>query len=65
MDQRTDFRDGDDLVCPTCKCETMIKHIGDTTKGYGQQQYVCSCGTTMQFEHPEARRPQAAGTATS
>jgi transposase-like protein len=65
MDQRTELRDHDDLVCPTCSSETMIKHTGDVTKGFGQQPFTCSCGTTMQLEHPDTRQQQATGAATS
>lgn len=65
MQQRTEFREKDDLTCANCGCEAMIKHTGDASKGYGQQPYMCSCGTAMQFEHREARDRQTAGSATS
>ena len=61
MQQRNEFHDQDDLVCSNCKCEIMIKHTGDTSKGYGNQPYTCSCGTTMQFEHQHSDQGQATG----
>jgi hypothetical protein len=44
--------DGTDYVCKTCGCEIMVKHRGDEAKGYGRSDYVCTCGTPMQLEHP-------------
>lgn len=61
MQQRNDFNDRDDLVCSNCHCEIMIKHTGDTSKGYGSQPYLCSCGTTMQLEHARSGQEQTAG----
>lgn len=61
MQQRTNFNDSDDLVCRNCNCEIMIKHVGDSSKGYGQQQYICSCGQPMTFEHQRAGEAQTAG----
>jgi DNA-directed RNA polymerase subunit RPC12/RpoP len=45
--------DGTDYVCKTCGSEIMVKHRGDESKGYGRGDYVCTCGTAMQLEHPE------------
>jgi DNA-directed RNA polymerase subunit RPC12/RpoP len=45
--------DGTDYVCKTCGSEIMVKHGGDPAKGFGRGDYVCSCGTTMELEHPK------------
>jgi hypothetical protein len=58
MQQQNEFHDRDDLVCSNCRSEVMIKHTGDTSKGYGQQAYTCSCGTKMQFEHQHSGQEQ-------
>jgi DNA-directed RNA polymerase subunit RPC12/RpoP len=46
--------DGTDYVCGTCGSEIMVKHRGDEAKGYGRSDYICTCGTAMKLEHPEA-----------
>ena len=45
--------DGTDYVCKNCGSEIMIKHRGDESKGWGRSDFVCTCGTPMQLEHPE------------
>jgi DNA-directed RNA polymerase subunit RPC12/RpoP len=61
MEQQTTFQEQQDLVCSNCSCEIMVKHTGDTAKGYGRQQYVCSCGQPMTPEHGGVDHAQAAG----
>jgi hypothetical protein len=43
--------DGTDYICKTCGSEIMVKHTGDPAKGYGSQDFTCTCGTAMQLEH--------------
>ena len=59
MDQSTqgttgtlEMRDGEDFVCPNCRCEIMIKHHGDPARMQTMQPFTCCCGTQMQPEHP-------------
>jgi len=52
--------EGDDLVCQNCGCEIQVKHTGDVGRGYARQQYICSCGTPMDFEHAPGQRPVGA-----
>ena len=55
-ENRIEMRDGDDFVCPNCRCEIMLKHHGDPQKMQRMQMFTCCCGTTMEFEHPRDRR---------
>jgi hypothetical protein len=53
--KNTSRYDGTDYICKTCGCEIMVKHRGDESKGYGRDDYICTCGTKMQLEHPAAQ----------
>jgi hypothetical protein len=61
MEQRNEFSDREDLVCSNCQCEIMIKHPGDTAKGYGKHAHTCPSGAAIQPEHQRADQGQTAG----
>ena len=44
--------EGTDYICKNCGSEIMVKHAGDQAKGWGRSDFVCTCGTPMQLEHP-------------
>lgn len=48
------MQDGDDFVCPNCRCEIMLKHHGDHSRMDEMHMFVCCCGTEMQYEHPKS-----------
>ena len=47
----TDMQEGEDYVCPNCRCEIRIRHQGDPARVEQVQPFTCYCGTVMEKEH--------------
>lgn len=53
---RMRVHDGEDFVCPSCRCEIMVKHAGDPSRMPNMQPaFTCCCGTRMVPEHASDR----------
>lgn len=46
----TEMQDGDDFVCPNCRCEIRLRHHGDRSKMQEMRPFTCCCGTEMEKE---------------